>query len=72
MLFYVWGTHKLTTLTGGSGTMSKTLSFCLLYMLQYPECQEQIRLEIISIQQHSYRCYNLSTQLSVDWCLMFS
>ena len=34
--------------------MSKTLSFCILYMLHYPECQEQIRLEVISIQQQSY------------------
>lgn len=31
--------------TGGSGTVSKTLSFCILYMLHYPEWQETIRKE---------------------------
>lgn len=29
--------------TGGSGTVAKTLSFCLLYMLHFPEWQEKIR-----------------------------
>ena len=29
--------------TGGSGTMSKTLSFCILFMLHHPESQEKLR-----------------------------
>ena len=31
--------------TGGSGTMSKTLSFAVLYLLHYPEMEDKIRKE---------------------------
>ena len=31
--------------TGGSGTMSKTLSFAILYLLHYPEMEDKIRRE---------------------------
>ena len=35
--------------TGGSGTMSKTLSFAILYLLHYPEMEEKIRSETSAI-----------------------
>jgi methyl farnesoate epoxidase/farnesoate epoxidase len=35
--------------TGGSGTISKTLSFCILYMLHYPKAQEHIRDEVNAV-----------------------
>ena len=37
--------------TGGSGTVSKTLAFCLLYLLHHPDSQERIRQEAIDIEQ---------------------
>ena len=37
--------------TGGSGTVSKTLSFCLLYLLHHPDAQDQIRQEALGIDQ---------------------
>ena len=36
--------------TGGSGTMSKTLSFAILYLLHYPEMEEKIRHETSKIE----------------------
>ena len=30
--------------TGGSGTVSKTLAFCLLYLLHYPDAQGKKKL----------------------------
>ena len=40
--------------TGGSGTVSKTLAFCLLYLLHHPNSQERIRQEAIDIEQGPY------------------
>ena len=40
--------------TGGSGTVSKTLAFCLLYLLHHPDSQERIRQEAIDIEQGPY------------------
>ena len=38
--------------TGGSGTMSKTLSFAILYLLHYPEMEEKIRSETSAIESN--------------------
>ncbi len=50
--------------TGGSGTMSKTLSFCFLYLLHYPEMQEKIRLEVNSaLQENNQLTINMADGL---------
>nr|AKH03516.1 cytochrome P450 3076A2 [Paracyclopina nana] len=35
--------------TGGSGTVSKTMSFALLFMLHYPKAQEKVRREALAV-----------------------
>merc|ERR1712043_15392 len=45
--------------TGGSGTVSKTLAFCLLYLLHHPDPQERIRQEAIDIEQDEIDLSNL-------------
>ena len=37
--------------TGGSGTMAKTLSFSILFLLHHPKAQDKIRREIESLGQ---------------------
>ena len=41
--------------TGGSGTMSKTLSFAILYLLHYPEMEEKIRSETSAIDGKTFQ-----------------
>lgn len=35
--------------TGGSGTVAKTMSFSLLFMLHYPNAQERVRNEVQAV-----------------------
>ena len=35
-------------------SVSKTLAFCLLYLLHHPDSQERIRQEAIDIEQGPY------------------
>jgi cytochrome P450 len=38
--------HSKDFFTGGSGTMSKTMSYGILYLIHNPEVQDRVRAEI--------------------------